>query len=377
MKTGHLSFDTEEDVKQISNSTGLSTSNQNYDSGGSVAIATTDSVPSISPRIKFEGSDASRDALELEELLTSLGIGPVAVTDVPNAGVDGYYWASSVTRNLRVPDENDEVATVDVTLELAGRRASDVRAIETAPTDDVDHEFGNDLEAPVALPTSAQLVEWYDPESRTTEPATAFETVETARGPLELYDTYNDSSFETPTLAADIPYEDDDVLDVYVRDSYDGDVDAAAGWRVLTARGHDPRDPIAFETGRVLLVADQNEGTLRAEEYDPVVDVWLDLDLTQPDDAELACCTLVEIGPTRTTARLVFDVADDPDTHHDLYAVKMIVHTGWDRIQFAVADGEDPPIPDSIEDWLEPVASERLSDPRSSKTLLSRSKICR
>ncbi|WP_231990836.1 hypothetical protein [Natronobacterium gregoryi] len=335
-------------------------------------MATTDTVPSLGPvQVTFNGEEASRASLELEELLNSLKIGPLAIADAPHAGLEGYYWSPSISRDMRTSGEQG-IVTLDPSFALAGRRGSHRRAIETAPSDDVDHEYGNDLEALIALPATARLAEWLDPESKTTDPATPLETVETARGELELYDAKDGPDLDTtqPVLTADIPYSDDSIGDVYVWDLYDSD-EVAEGRRV-SLPAHDPAGPIALDTGRLRLVLDQYSGTIQADEYDPD-NGWSDVGLEddQPASVELVVVDVATIEAPRARGQLRFDVDGDP------YYLDVIASGGHDSVLVTIPDGESGPIPTSLEEWLEPIASERIVDPQSSKTLVDRQEVRR
>ena len=76
----------------------------------------------------------------------------------------------------------------------------------------------------------------------------------------------------------------------------------------------------------------------------------------------------------RDRVQVTFDVSET-DSDRDLFALDAILSSGADEVLFTVPDGEDGPVPDALEEWLEPISSESIVDAQPTKTLISRSEV--
>ncbi len=61
----------------------------------------------------------------------------------------------------------------------------------------------------------------------------------------------------------------------------------------------------------------------------------------------------------------------------DLFALDAIVQRGHSEVLWDIPENETGPIPESVEDWVGPIASESVVDPQAAKTLTSRSDVRR
>ncbi|GAB3669564.1 hypothetical protein [Halopiger thermotolerans] len=342
------------------------------------------SPQSVDVQIYLEGNDVSWRAAEIDTLLNTPTFAPVAVAGTGPVGIDGYYVASNTTRtprlNLSTTDKlsDDDTEDLSLSLEWSGSIGSHLRALETNPNQNIDHEYGNDTSATVALPSAARNVQWRLNGSRSLAAPTA--TKQTAYGDVELYNLedsgYTLGDAETPTLLFELDKQQDAAGEVRVFDTRSFDtreVDGERVWQRIFSRGHEAAGEVVMDNGLIRLRLDEAAGTLEAEEWDSSSGSWttVGLEADQPSTVSLFDVDLTSVAMVRDQAQLTFDVDGS------LFALNAIVHAGWDTVQFSIPAGETGPVPADLESWLEPIASTSVVDPNASKTLISRNEVRR
>ncbi len=358
------------DVSPPTQSGGLDIDSQTILGEVGTAKPIASSAPTIDPTIT---SDVDRVALALFELLNAPQFAPVPLSDTPSIGLDGWYGASRADRQLKLSDDEDVVEQVKPSFECVGTPQSHLREIVHSSRQ-VDHEFGNDLDYRVPAPTAAAPVWWIDTEDKHREPAAPDATVETAYGTVDLFDLEAGEDIlgvdlENVGIVYKVPLEDDGVGDVRMWDSLGRD--DPADWRQLFSKKLPTEGDRVVDNGRIRLMLDDRDGSVDAQEWDPDTEEWTDTGLAddQSADVELLDVDVLEIGMVRVRCQLTFDVAGEETI------LDAIVHSGRPRVQFTLAPSEDEAIPDSLENWLDPIASTSLVDPVAEKTLVSRSEV--
>ncbi|AXR78981.1 hypothetical protein [Natrarchaeobaculum sulfurireducens] len=376
-----LTVDDQHDVGQLSDSGGLDVDKENLLEEIGSAKPISSPPDSIDPPIKFNGPDATMRALELHELLNSPHHAPLPVAiDVP--GYDGYYVADDATRNTKLAEGGDaDYERIDTSLTRAGTDQRLVRALEAAPRL-ADHEFGNDLEAHIALPTDARKVRWFDPDSGDRELAEPVETVATAYGDVDVYDLEGwpdyefdpDDPSEAPLLVYEIDKDRDAEADVRLWDTrgYESLEDGGRRrWQYVFSKDHEYDGAIVLDTGRLRLWLDEDDGTVDAQELDSSEAEWTDLELAaeQPESVAVFDIDVREIGMVRDRVQVTFDVDGE------LFAMDAILQAGHDAVLVDIPDGESGPIPADVESWLEPIAAETIVDAQPTKQLIERNNV--
>lgn len=349
----------------------------------------------VDVRVVFEGDDVSWRAAELDQLANAPQFAPIAVADLPPVGLDAYYAASSTTRDSQLnlsrsefSSEKADTEKVDLTLTRIGTQKKVVRTLKPAPYM-ADHEFGNDLGALVALPADARKVRWLDRDTDERELADPVDTVATAYGDADVYDLEGALGFEfdaedppdAPLLVYEISKDQDANSDVRLWDTrgYESlEVDGQRQWQHVFSKDHEFDGEIVVDNGLLRLWIDEDDGTVDAQEWDDSTEEWTDLGLAedQPADVELFDVDVQSIGMVRDRVQLTLDVSDlDTERDLDLFALDLILSNGRDDVLVTIPDGEEGPIPDDLQDWLEAIASESLVDAQPSKTLISRSEV--
>lgn len=352
---------------------------------------------SVDVRVVFKGDDVSWRAAELDQLANAPQFAPIAVADLPPVGLDAYYAASSTTRDSQLnlsgseySSEQSDTEKVDLTLTRIGTQGKVARAIEAGPSM-ADHEFGNDIAAEIALPASARKVRWLGRDSAERELAEPVETVATAYGTVDRYDVEGALGFEfdpedpptAPLLVYEIAKNEDAKGDVRLWDTRGHEsleADGRRQWQHVFSKDHEYDGEVVFDNGLLRVWIDEANGTVDAQEWDDGDEEWTDLEFAddQPGDVELFDVDVQAIGMVRDRVQLTFDVSDlDTNRDLDLFALDVILESGRDDVLVTIPDGEEGPVPDDLEDWLEAIASESLVDPQASKTLVSRSDVSR
>ena len=329
--------------------------------------------------ITFSGPRKSRRAYAIDQLLNAPNIAPFAVTGLASAGVDGYYNASSTTRDSELSQQDDDrhdYEEVAVTLEHVGTHNSHFRALATK-TVQVDHEFGNDLDAYVALPGAARKTRWFDSESGVYEPTAAIDSRESDFGTVEIFDVdagRDALDVDDPTLLYELDYAEEPDASIRVYDTLGHaekyDKSGIRKWVGVTSTRHDVEDALVIDTGALRVRFDETAGAIEAEQWDADAGEWDPVELDDSIDWSLVDIDVTAIGSQRVTAQVEFVHPDE-----GLFDLDMAAALGNDVATWSIPENETGPVPDGIEDWLGPIASERLVDAQPTKGLVSRSEV--
>ena len=394
----------DENVGRYTQPGGVDVSDLNLLSGPATAEPTASTTTSIDPDVKFDGPQASVRAAEVRELCSSTAFASLPVTLPESIGSDGYYAASTADRSVEISQQVDGQGYERVSLSLTriGTADTHYRALKSGPYQ-VDHEFGNDVSAMVALPASARKVRWLDRDSGERELAEPVETVATAYGDVDIYDLEDALDYEIdednlddpPLLVYEIDKDTDADADVRLWDTRGHEsleTDGRRQWQHVFSKDHEYDGALVLDNGLVRLWLDEADSTIAAERWDPdasrAVPVtgtygseiygsglyaggrggWPNVDLEQPEDVDLFDVDVKRIGMVRDRVQLTF--VDDGS----LEVVDAILVAGHDAILFDIPDGEGP-LSTALEEWLEPIASETVVDPNVSKGLRSRNDV--
>ncbi|MFW5903516.1 MAG: hypothetical protein ACOCS7_02130 [Halolamina sp.] len=317
-------------------------------------------------------------AAELDELSAS------ALTTLPlyrREGRDpqqGYYEIASADVEPLHANERS-IWQYSLSLTFVGTRASHYREVSTKRSQ-LDHPFGNDLDAIVAIPAAAEKVRWFDAASGARASADAVETVATAGVDLERYDVDAGESAldgaDRPELVYDVDYDTDRRAGCRVYDTRGDedktDDDGVRHWRLIHDPRHDIDDPVVLSSGRIRLRAAEGENTLEAAEWDDSDGSWSDVALDE-SDWELFEVDLRSVGAARVTALLEFrDPSASPTGY---YTLRAIVRRGADAVQFDREGLESTAVPSGLEDLLDPVAAPSIVGPGERQDLQRRSEV--
>ena len=346
------------------------------DDGGAVAQVGSDAADESLEGL-YRGRYAEKMAAELEELGESAGFESLPVTDREvSRPIDGYY----AVENVRVDTPGGRVENVkEFVLELArrGTKASHYRTIESVQAQ-VDHGWGTAEEALVGVPAAAEKVRWFDAESGDWAAAAPAETRSAELGDVEMYDLdAGEAALDVadPALIYQIDYLAEKDTDVRVYDTRGEadklDAEGLPQWQKLFSTQHDLETEIVIDSGRLRLYVDDPSADLSAEEYDAGAEEWQSISLgDNPDSWAVYDADLTAVRMASARAQLVFIDEDD-----DLFALDATLDRAAENVLFSIPPDEDGPVPDSLEDWLDPIASTSIVDPQPTKTLTSRSRV--
>ncbi|QCC60768.1 hypothetical protein NP511_02155 [Natrinema thermotolerans] len=363
----------EDEVGQISVGASPDTTEQTpLDDRGSAEMLA-GPTPEISFDVVVDGPDGRRRASELEHLLSQPTVAPVAVSIPNQPDLEGYYVGSSVDRDVVLSqDGGDDHHVVPLTLSRSGTQQSHDRVLETDPTEDIDHEYGNDTTLLVGLPAAADRVQWFDLEDKTRQLASPIETRSAEGGDIEIYDLADGEAAVgtgSPAIVYDLDLEADGDVDVGVFDTQ-GSEDRADWARIVSPKAS-VDDPVVLDNGLARLRLDEPAGTLEAQQWDATNETWTTVGLegSQPSTVTLFDVDLVDVAMARDQAQLTFDVDGS------LFSLNAIVNRGAEDVLFSIPTNESGPIPTDLEDWLAPIASSSVVDPNASKALVARNEV--
>ena len=317
---------------------------------------------------------------ELEELADSaLGALPVFGSGREFDTV-GYY---EIERASVQPAHGTSPAVMlwELTLMKMGSRQSHYRSVETNPTQ-IDHEWGNDTDALVATPATARKVRWFDAETRAVAPASETETRTGAYGDLAVYDLADGQvalGVDAPTLIYEVPYDQEARFDVHFYDTLGQDekyLEGADGkrvraWETIFVTDHDIDGAVVLENGLLRLWFDEGSGSLEAEEWDASSEEWAEIGLPSTDWA-VYDVDVTSIGMAQTQMQVTFE-----DDGGELVALNVRLERGHERALWWLPADETGPIPEGLEDLLEPVAAETQLTATPTAALVERGEVRR
>ena len=331
----------------------------------------------------YRGLYAEKMATEVDELSSASGFEAVPLAGIEGpTPLDGYY-AVEEANTEPAQAQTGRAQRYELSLSRKGTRNKHWRALETNPTDDISHEFGNDLEALVGIPAAASKVQWYNSEDQTRVPASPTGARSAELGDVEVYDLADapwydptaDLIDDPPVLLYEIPYTAEENVDCRIYDTRGEasklDDGGSLAWQKVFSTTHDFDDVLILDNGLIRLRLDEPNGTLEAEEWDDANTTWTTVGLgsSQPPTVSLFDVDLMDIAMVRDRAQLTFDVGGS------LFALNAILNRGYGAVQFTVPENETGPIPDDLENWLSPIASTSIADPNASKTLVARKEV--
>ena len=359
------------------------------------ASATTDEqseqVPSWSIEASYSGQYAARSALALAELAGSVSMQPLAIPAV-EAGLGGYYVATSATRDPRRKDTDRQPGDEAVGVDLArkGTRKTHQLALETSPSQpEPGHPFGNDLSGLVGIPADARRVRIVDSTSSPTqrERPEPVETVDAEHGAIDLFDATGEA-IDEPVYVYDLPYDTQGDADPGVWDTYGQadrlDEDGIVAWGRVFDTGHDFTGSVVFENGLLRLAIDESDASdetasLQAEEYDAGTDSWATVALPEyPDTLDTewqpADVDIMHLGQARVAAQVEFEAVAGVD-EGDVYSVDVELERGRSDVGVWIPESVTEAIPADLEALLGDIASTSIVDSGVDQRLVARNKV--
>lgn len=342
----------------------------------------------------YRGQYAQKLATELEELFNASGFEEIPFFATEGTSPeDGYYSVRDVTKAPFDP-RVEEVNTFEGTITKKGTRSSHYRAVETTISQ-LDHPFGNDLEARIAIPAASTKRRWFDPQAATIAEATSITTrtgefddvdvfdVDAAPGDhsVLLFEVPYDQEWQTACRVWDTKPASPSGLVDYGDDTY-GDSgyglpakqsdDGVLQWQRVFRTDHEWIGAPVIDNGHLRLIFNETYNTLDVEQWDAGTSSWTNVSLGT-SDWEFFEIDLRDIGASRITALLEFrDPTTSPTSY---YTLRAIVRRGFDTIQFDRTGLEDAAVPDGLQDLLDPIASTSIEDPGETQTLVRRSEV--
>lgn len=328
---------------------------------------------------QFRGDAADMLAREVAELADSDAVDSVEVSSTGDAFANAGYYSVERIQSARFRPQQPKVADYAVRLAREGTRDSHRRAILAGSTSgrQVTHDFGNADVGYMGVPQTATDVRWvkYDITANQTV-GSADATNEAEFGTVDLYDLET-APYDRPYLAYNLFYADAGNVDAAVFDTY-GRTEFALennfSWGQVFTASHEFTGVPVVETGvlRTTLEAE----SLSAERWDDGAGAWSSVSLGTSDWV-LDAVDLMRPGAAYTEAQLTFRAsADTTDASQgDLYRLNGYWHRGWDDVQFDIPDGESGPIPSDLVTLLDPIASDRVVNPRPTRELVPREEL--
>ncbi|OYR72708.1 hypothetical protein [Halorubrum ezzemoulense] len=385
------------------------TTDQNRDELGTVLSeqgvldgdALVEAISSEAADLSLTGSYAAGDwapllAGELEELAdASMGALPLFGTGGASDLDSGYYEVESA--DVGPPHAvGKRVYEWDLTLTKKGTRKSHLRAVETEVTQpSPGHEFGNDTDALVGIPTAATAVRVVDTLSQPTQRASTapIDTVDTPHGSIDVYDV-NAEAIDTPIYIYRVAYDEEAPVDVRVYDTLGRDgqyIEGSDGrvrqWQGVYARDHDFAGAVVIENGLLRVTIDEPTNAdataaLEAETYDAGADSWSTVSLPSYADGDLdtdwqpADVDLTHIGQARVAAQVEFEAVAGTNAG-DVFAVDVELERGRESLEVWIPERVTAEIPTDLEALLDPIASTSVVDTGVEQGLVAREEVRR
>jgi hypothetical protein len=341
---------------------------------------TVETVGSQAGRFDLRGAYKLRYAemlgRELRELLDADALDTLEFYTVDETPPDQGYYAADRVDGGRVRPQTDLAARFDGELVREGTRASHRRAVQAGPPDarQVDHDFGSEQTAALAVPAAAERIQWLDGDRTARTTATPDRTVAAEFGDLHLFDLQTaPTGYQTrPYLVYQLPFTaagdvDTKVWDTYGREKIDDD--GVVAWQRVFKSEHEIRGALVVETGRIRTTLDPAaDPGVTAQRWDADTGSWTGVAL-ESSDWTLADIDLVRPGAAHVRAQLTF--RDTASTA--LYPLDAVWHRGYDTVQFAIPESESGPIPSGLIDLLASIAEPSVLSPQSERTLIARS----
>ncbi|QLH80992.1 hypothetical protein [Halosimplex pelagicum] len=354
-----------------SNSLGQQLAKHGLLDGGTAieSIASEASDLTLEGQYRWGGRISTMLAHELDELADA-GIPALPLYRPERTfGNAGYYSIESADITPLHPNRR-EVWQYDASLTFIGTRGNYRRRLSTNPSQ-VDHPWGNDTRALVGLPAAASRVEWRDPDTAETTPATADVTRSAEFADVDLYDAQA-APYDSPELVADVPYAREGEVDVSVFDTQGhadrSDSDGIRQWEKAWVPAHDYTGTPVLSNGLVRLTLDTDTG-LAAEHWDGGgAGAWAAESLPASDWA-LWDVDIRSIGLAAVTARLRFR----DTTSNDTYPLDCHLQRGYADPQWTITSGSA--VPSGLESLLDPVSSPQIGRPGATQNVIARGEL--
>lgn len=364
---------------------------------GSTTTAISSDPDQISVDATLAGTQAGKLATELEELATASGFDavPFFVKGSETSEKDGYYVLESVDGSPGAAWAADRARELRISMRREGTHETHWSAVDTTQAQ-LEHPFGNDTQAVIAIPDAATKRRWYDPETTTATPVGA--PIETRPAEFDAVDVYDLADGETalstddPALIYELPYSDAGVVDPVLWDSgpedgygddygtdYGGvaskfDADGIRQWAHVFTASHEFVGVPILDSGLLRVYARESAGDLVAETWSEANNEWqaVGLDWTQTD-YELFDWDVEAVSPTAIRAQATFIDASAGAS----YALDASLQRGWETLQFAIPANESDPVPSGLEATLDPIASTRIVDAQPDRSVIPRREVRR
>jgi hypothetical protein len=239
----------------------------------------------------------------------------------------------------------------------------------------VDHPFGNTLDAVVGVPADARKLRWLNEETGARETVTVQATRTTSSGRDVDVLFAEVSSYDDPTAIYEIDYADIGWTDPRVWDDRGfadiEDADGRTQWQKVFATAHRYDGQAVVENGLVRLFFDEANNSLTVEEWDTGTASWSSVSLGA-SDWELYDADLRDIGLARVRAQVEFrDTTQSPTAYHRL-SMRLTRGINWPIWANSI---EGSAVPSGLQTLLDPVASATVFDAQATAALIPRAEV--
>ena len=329
-------------------------------------------------------------ATELEELSNS------TLSGLPLFGGSksrsGYYEIESATVEP-VHSGGRDIWEWELSLTSVGTEKDQYEAITVSPSDDLTNPFGTDDSVTVAIPSAARLVRAIDARSEpsTRVKPTPTETVATAHGAIDVYDT-SEVAIDEPVYIYDVAKSAQPPVDVHAYDTngrdteyIEADTGRVRAWQSVYDTAHEfGGGAVVLSSGRLRLRIDEptnadETARLEAERWDTDTDSWAAVSLPSYD-ADLATdwqpvdVDLTRIGQASVHALVEFEAVAGTNAG-DIFTLDIRLFRGLDDALVTIPPRESGPLPPALYDLVAPIASTRAVDPGVEQTLIAREEV--
>jgi len=317
---------------------------------------------------------------EMEELLSASGFEHIPYYMPANPGQSGDGYIAVEDGSVQTASAHDtRVQSVSATFTRSGTRGDHRRQLKTNVSEVHRNEYGNEKTALVAIPATAGKRTWFKRKTRDREAVAVESTVEAEGGQLDLVDASAVSMSPRYQLIYDVGYDEEWRTDITLWDDMgyaskdDAGVSYAPAWMKVYRTGHEFEGVPVVDTGRLRLYLDEANG-LSVEEYDSGTDSWSSTSLPT-SDWELFDVDVTGISPVKVGAQCVF--RNPTTTPSGEYALNLVARRGRSVVHWLTPDSVSDPVPDGLQDYLDPVADPAVLRPNNSLGLIAREEVRR
>ena len=344
--------------------------------GGGPSVKSVSTEPAgVDVSGQFRGRYAEKMAEQVEELFGSEDIDTVAFYGAADTSVrDGYYALRDLVRVGPVVRQEPNLQEFNGIAVKEGTRRDRWRSVKTSPVSRTN-PFGSTSVSAVGVPSSADKVRWYDPNTNTTETPSPISTTTTENGDVVLYDALS-ASFDGPTVIYDIPYEDEGKTDSKLWDTLGHatmkDSDGAVRWQKVFSSAHEYDGELVMDNSKLRVYADDSSRSLSAERYGS--GSWSSVSLGTSDWV-LYDYDVYDSSPAGVRVQCEFENTSVDSGEESFHRYNLALLRGWEDLLIFNPPTQTAASTPDLDSLLSPVASDRAVDPDQVRSLVRRSEV--